>query len=212
MPELLNTIIIVLEKARKMKLISNNPSDDCCLQKPKQYIPQIYSAKELNDFMKKIIGNEIEIPVIIASYYGFRREEVIGLKWNRIDFDNNTITIAHVVTATTINHKKVIDKKDIPKNSTSYRTLPLINAVKEYLQKVKEKQEKNKNLFKNSYKNNEGYVCVNEEGNLINPDTLTKKFAKFLKDNELRKIRFHDLRHSIGSLLISKASTRQVQE
>lgn len=46
----------------------------------------------------------------------------------------------------------------------------------------------------------------------MKPDRLTKRFSKFLKDNNLKKIRVHDLRHSIGSLLIKEASTREVQE
>ena len=201
-----------LEKARKMKLIKNNPADECSLEKTRQYIPQIYNSNELKSFLEKIKGIDIEIPVILAAYYGLRREEVLGIKKNRIDFENNTITIAHVVTTTTINHKHIINKVDIAKNNSSYRTLPLIPIIKQFLIEVLEKQEKNKNFFGNAYKNSENYICVNSEGELIKPDTLTRKFSKFLKDNNLRKIRFHDLRHSVGSILIKQVSTREVQE
>jgi len=201
-----------LEKARKMKLIKNNPADECSLEKTRQYIPQIYNSNELKSFLEKIKGIDIEIPVILAAYYGLRREEVLDIKKNRIDFENNTITIAHVVTTTTINHKHIINKVDIAKNNSSYRTLPLIPIIKQFLIEVLEKQEKNKNFFGNAYKNSENYICVNSEGELIKPDTLTRKFSKFLKDNNLRKIRFHDLRHSVGSILIKQVSTREVQE
>ena len=149
---------------------------------------------------------------MIIAYYGIRREEAIGLKLNRINWDTNEITIAHVVTTTTINGKRVINKSDIPKNSSSYRTLPLVPAMREFLLDVKGQIDANKKFFGNTYKNNEGYICVDSEGKLINPDTLTKKFTKFLKDNGLRKIRLHDLRHSIGTLLIKQVSTREVQQ
>lgn len=201
-----------LEKAKKMKLIKDNPADECSLEKPRQYIPQIYNSNELKSFLEKIKGDEIELPVILSSYYGLRREEVLGIKKNRIDFENNTITIAHTVTTTTINHKHIINKVDIAKNNSSYRTLPLIPIIKQFLIEVLEKQEKNKKIFGNSYKNTENYICVNDEGELIKPNTLTRKFSKFLKDNNLRKIRFHDLRHSVGSILIKQVSTREVQE
>ncbi len=207
-----NNIHEALDKARKTKLIVNNPADDCQLQRPKQYIPQIYNSSELKAFLEKIADTDIEIPVMIASFYGLRREEVLGLKWNRVDFENNTITIAHVVTVTTINKKRVVVKKDIPKNNPSYRTFPLMPIIRDYLAELKVKQEENKKIFKNSYKNDENYVCVNIEGKLIEPDFLTRKFPKFLKENNFRKIRFHDLRHSVGSMLISKTSLRQVQE
>lgn len=201
-----------LEKAKKTGLIPINPADNCDLEKPKQFIPKIYSAKELYNFFNKLDQLIIQSAVLIASYYGFRRSEVLGLKWDRVDFDTNTITIAHTIVSTTYDHKRIVVKKDIPKNSSSYRTLPLISAIKDYLLQLKEVQEKNKKVFKNCYKNTENYICVDIEGKLISPDRLTKTFKKFLEDNDLRIIRFQDLRHSVGSLLIKHASLREVQE
>lgn len=200
-----------LEKAKKLKVIPINPADECIIEKPKQYIPQVYNQSELKVFLDKIKGIDIEVPTMITAWYGFRREETMGLKWDRIDFDNDTITIAHTVSVTTINHKRVIVKKDIPKNKSSYRTLPLIPEIKKFLLKVKRHQDQQKMLFGNSYKNDENYICVDDEGKLISPDIVSKHFKSFLEDNKLRIIRFHDLRHSIGSLLIKKSSTREVQ-
>lgn len=133
-----------LEKARKLKIIQSNPADECSLEKPKQYIPQIYNLSELKIFLEKIKGIDIEVPIMITTWYGFRREEVMGIKWDRIDFENETITIAHTVAVTTINHKRVIVKKDIPKNKSSYRTMPLIPEVKKFLLEVKKHQEQQK--------------------------------------------------------------------
>ena len=42
-----------LEKAKKMKLIDTNPADECSLEKPRQYIPQIYNSNELKSFLEK---------------------------------------------------------------------------------------------------------------------------------------------------------------
>lgn len=208
-----NNIHGALEKAKKTKLISINISDDCILQRPTQYIPDVYSSKELGVFLEKIKDSDIEIPSMLIAFYGLRRSEAIGLKWHRVDFENNKITIAHTVTTTSINGKRIIEKKDIAKNRSSYRTFPLIPIVKEFLLRVLAKQEEDKRIFKNSYKNEENYVCVNMEGNLINPDSLTKIFPKFLEDNGLRKIRIHDLRHSIGSLLVNNGrNLQEIQE
>lgn len=206
-----NNIHQALEKARKIEIIPYNPSDNCQLEKPKEYIPVIYNEEELNVFLKKIKGSDIEVPITLIAVYGLRREEVIGLKWSQIDWENNLLTISHVVTQTTIKHKRIMSKSNTAKNLSSYRSLPL-DPVKNFLLKVKEQQEINKKRFGNAYKNTENYICVNEEGELMKPDRLTKRFSKFLKDNNLKKIRVHDLRHSIGSLLIKEASTREVQE
>ena len=72
----------------------------------------------------------------------------------------------------------------------------------------------NKIIFKNSYitKTNE-YVCVKEDGSIIKPDHFTKRFAKIMKASGLRKIRLHDLRHSVGSLLAqNNVNVRQIQD
>lgn len=202
-----------LEKARKTKLIDTNPADDCELEKPAQFIPTVYSAKEMTNFLEKLKGTTLETPVLITSFLGLRRSETLGIKWNRINFEENTITIAHTVTITTISKKRLVIKKDITKNDSSYRTLPMPPILKEYLQILREKQKEDKKFFGNSYQNKDNYVCVNMEGKLILPDTFTKGFAKFLKDNNLKKIRVHDLRHTVGSLLINNGSTlREVQE
>ena len=208
-----SNIHTALEKARINQLITHNPSDDCKLAETQQYIPTIYSKKELEEFLKKIRGCKLEIPIFITALLGVRRSEALGLKWNRVDFEEGTITIAHTITQSTVNHQRVVVKKELGKNKSSYRTLPMPLILKEFLKEIQEKQKENKKIFGNSYKNTENYVCVDMEGNLIKPDSLTKEFSKFLKENNLPKIRVHDLRHTIGSLLIQNGSSlREIQE
>lgn len=203
----------VLERAQKTKLILENPNADCEIEKPKQFIPNVYSKRELANFINKIKNTNISVPIMLIGFYGLRRSEAIGLKWERVNFEDNQITIAHTVVCTTLNHKQVIDKKDIPKNKTSYRTFPMEPIVKELLQQAYKEQEENKRLFGNTYLNTENYVSVNMDGSLILPNILSKRFNKFLADNNLRKIRIHDLRHSVASILLNNgANLRQVQE
>ena len=203
----------VLEKAKKTKIIVINPNNDCQIEKPKQFIPKVYSKKELTNFLEKIKNTDIAVPIMLIGFYGLRRSEALGVKWERVNFEDNQLTIAHTVTQTTINHKSIIDKKDIPKNNPSYRTFPIEAILKDFLQQSYDNQQANRKLFGNSYLNEENYVSVNMEGSLILPNTLTKKFKNFLKDNNLREIRLHDLRHSVASILLNNgANLREVQE
>lgn len=203
----------ILEKARKTKLIVVNPNIDCQVDKPEQYIPSVYSKKELVEFLNKIKNTDIAVPIMLIGVYGLRRSEAIGVKWERINFEDSQLTIAHTVVQTTINKKRIIDKKDIPKNNSSYRTFPLKDFLKNFLKETYKKQEENKKIFGNSYLNKENYVCVKMDGSLILPDTLSKKFKKFLKDNNLREIRLHDLRHSVATILLNNgANLREVQD
>ena len=56
-------------------------------------------------------------------------------------------------------------------------------------------------------------ICVDEMGTLISPHYLTASFPKLLEKNNLRHIRFHDLRHSCASLLLANGvPMKQIQE
>ena len=91
------------------------------------------------------------------------------------------------------------------KTKSSYRTLPLIPQVEEALLKEKKRQEEMRKAFKGAYnKKHTEYVCVDSLGNLIRPDYVSDHFRILLRLNNLKRIRFHDLRHSCASLLLAQ--------
>ena len=100
------------------------------------------------------------------------------------------------MTSTRIDGKKILVEADRAKTKSSLRTLPLVDPIAERLKAVKEQQEYNQKICGNCY-NQEylGYVFVDAMGNLIQPDSVTTGFPQLLKENGLRRIRFHDLRH-----------------
>ena len=70
---------------------------------------------------------------------------------------------------------------------------------------AKEKQQSFKKAFGNSYsKKYLNYVFVKPDGNIVRPDYVTQHFSILLDKNNMRHIRFHDLRHSCASLLLAK--------
>ena len=130
------------------------------------------------------------------------------MKWSAIDFAGENIFINHTVTQITQNHSKKLVIKDKTKTRSSTRELPLQEVVKSYLLDLKEKQKQNRIICGNSYNEKYlDYICVDEAGNLLNPDYISHAFTKLLKKNKLRLIRFHDLRHSCASQLLSKGSS-----
>ena len=112
----------------------------------KKYIGDFYSGEEISELFKIAKGSPIELEVLLGAFYGLRRSEIVGLKWNAIDFTNNTITVKHTVTSCTIDGKKVIEAKDRAKSKASLRTLPLVPAFREKLLEVKKQQEEYKRL------------------------------------------------------------------
>ena len=156
----------------------------------------------------------MELVVQVAAYYGFRRSEVLGLKWDAVDFNANTITIQHKVTNSYGNGKEEIIKSNTLKTTSSRRTLPLIPKIKEMLLKEKEKQREAKKTLRKGYSNEgDGYIFRDGLGNLITPNYVTSHFRYVIKKKGLRKLRFHDLRHSCASLMLANdVQMKQIQE
>ena len=194
-----------LDNAMKLDIIPSNPADKIERPKKEQFIGNCYNLEELQILFEKCKGDPLEIVILLASFYGLRRSEVLGLKWSAFDFINNTITIKHKVVETIVDDKRTLLLKDKTKNSSSYRSLPLIPEIKENLLLHKKKKENNKKHCGDSYnKEYKDYICVDNTGKIFRPEYITDHFSLLLKKQKLRHIRFHDLRHSCASLLLAK--------
>ena len=194
-----------LDIAMKLEIIPNNPADRIERPKKSQFIGDFYSIDELEKLFSACRNDPIKIVVLIASFYGLRRSEVLGLKWSSIDFEKNIITIKHKVIQRNAKKNRSMVLKDKTKNKASYRSLPLLPTIATALKKHKNQINKNKLICGNTYhKEFEDYICVDFKGKLFRPEYITDHFQIILKNNGLRHIRFHDLRHSCASLLLSK--------
>lgn len=194
-----------LDYAFKMDVIPNNPADKVQRPKKEQYIGSFYNENELNELFEKSKDDPMNLMILVTSYYGLRRSEVLGLKWDAFDFENNTITIKHTVVIAKLDGKRQIVAKDRTKNKSSYRTLPLVKEISEKLLETKKKQQAFKEAFGKTYINEfEDYVFVNLQGKLVRPDYVSEHFKILLNNKGLKHIRFHDLRHSCASLLLAK--------
>lgn len=204
-----------LQYAVKTNLVKENVADLVDKPKRERYHASFYTIDELNKLFTVIKETQIETPVLFAAYYGLRRSEILGLKWESIDFDNKTISICNkIIRGKDDNGKLSAISQDKMKSETSRRILPLCDTISEYLTKLLEKQQENVRIMGNCYNHKyDGFICVNAKGDIINPDYVTDAFSKLLKKNGLRHIRFHDLRHSCASLLVSMGySMKDVQE
>lgn len=174
----------------------------------------IYNEKELDELFEVVKGKRIEFAVILGAFYGLRRSEVVGIKWDAIDFERKTFTIKHTVTQVTLDGKMTMIEKDRTKTKSSHRILPLVKPFEELLVRMKEEQAINRIVCGAAYCNDYSeYIYVNELGDLVKPNFITQNFAITLANSGLKKIRFHDLRHSCASLLYSHGvSLKEIQE
>ena len=203
-----------LKYAVKIKTIQSNPAVNVERPRKEKFIGSFYDKKEINTLFDIIQGHPLEVAIKLAAFYGLRREEIIGLKWTAIDFENNTLTIQHTVTECNLDGKHIEVASDTAKTDSSLRTMPLVTNFREMLLAKKEKQEHYRKLCGRSYcKEYLDYIFVNEMGERWKPRYLSDGFKRILEQNGLRRIRFHDLRHTCASLLLAnKVPMKKIQE
>lgn len=203
-----------LKYAMKTDMVPQNVAMKVDRPRKEQYQPTFLDADEMQELFKVVKGTRLELPVLVAAFYGLRRGEVLGLKWDAIDFQRGTLTIKRTVTEVRLDGKTEIMEQESAKTKSSLRTLPLVGSFKDYFMEVKQAQEVNKSVCGNCYNYDyDGYVFVDELGERMKPDYLTNYFPTYIQRHGIRKMRFHDLRHSCASLLLANGvPLKQIQE
>ena len=203
-----------LKYAVKTDMLVQNVADKVDRPKKNSFQPVFLSAEEMQKMFEALRGTKLELPVLVAAFYGFRRGEVLGLKWDAIDFERGTISVIRTVTTITVDGKQTEIEQQSAKAKSSLRTLPLIGSFREYFLQVKEAQELDKQICGNCYNHEyDGFVFVDELGERMRANYLTSAFPKFLESHGLRRMRFHDLRHSCASLLLANGvPLKHIQE
>ena len=193
----LRNISKCLDSAVRQNLIAFNPVKRIDMPKKIKYTgAKYYNEKQIEQLLKCSKGDSIEIVILLTIFYGLRRSEILGLKWDAIDFENDTLIIRHTVTAFNGKAHKMGSTKNDSSNSVFH--LPIM--IRTELLNWRDKQLYYKELQPNDYID-ENYICTHITGNLMSPNYVSNHFRKLLKRNNMPLIRFHDLRHSSASYL-----------
>jgi len=189
----------IFELAVKWKMLEVNPNK--AIEKPKiiKKESKFYDQQDVNKLLKVLENESLShrVPIILCLDSGMRREELNGLLWEDIDFKTNTININKVRIA--VGNKVVVEE---PKTTNSKRKIVVSQYAINLLKELKKEQISNFKTLGIKFKES-NYVFVNENGIEYYPDTLSKIFKKIIKKYELKKITFHELRHTSATLLIS---------
>lgn len=203
-----------LQYAFQIGMIKSNPADR--IEKPQkvEFKADYYKSYELQPLFKACKGDPLEIPIILAAFYGMRRSEVLGVKWSSIDLEKKTIRVEHVVTDIYLNGHTIHIEKDKTKSKSSTRTLPLVKPFEEALIRRKAEIEYNMSICGSSYcMEYSDYLNVDKMGNRMKPGYVSQHFKLILQKNGLRQIRYHDLRHSCATLLYDNGvDMKSIQE
>lgn len=199
-----------LEKAMNEGIIPFNPCDRVRMPRKNrqdQFKGQAYTAEQANKLLEVIHGEVLEPVIMLGLLFGMRRSEALGLRWSDINFKNQTIVISNTMTQM---RTLLIDEHT--KSFTSHRMLSVMDDVIGYFKRLKAQQEANKREYGDKYHDSD-FVCVWPDGRIILPGYVSHNFKKLLAKYDLPEIRFHDLRHTAGSLLLAQGvNIKQIQE
>ena len=197
------TLHKALNDACKNLLISRNVVSLVTSPKTEKYKHSFYGRDEIIKLLDIVKNSDMEMPVALAVILGLRRGEVLGLTWDKVIFKNNSILIDRQYVVSSKGHAFKRPKDD------SIRSLALPDLLKDILIRHKRIQKRCKLMVGENYKDN-NLVCCKADGEPYSPNTLSHKFANTLKDNALPHIRFHDLRHSAASLMLTSGVNMKV--
>jgi len=129
---------------------------------------------------------------LTAALSGLRRGELLALRWNDVDFEQSSIRVFEGYSANTTGKPK----------SRKSRTVPMVDKVAHTLREL---HERGHHTAKTQL------VFVSRDGTNVDGSALRRRYHATLDAAGLRRLRFHDLRHTFGSLAINVASIVQVQ-
>lgn len=189
-------IHMALQQAVKEQLVQRNVAELVSKPKQKRYEITPLTIEQLKIFLNFAVGHRFYVPFMLECFTGLRRGELLGLKWQDLDLVKKTVTVKHSLIRT---RQGLIFSE--PKTAKSRRTIPIPEEIITTLKSHKAKQNEDKLLAGKAYDNKDLVFC-NSLGNPIDPRNFTEQFEGLLKQANLPRVRFHDMRHSHATMLL----------
>ncbi|WBL16339.1 site-specific integrase [Sutcliffiella sp. NC1] len=194
----INIIKSSLEHAIDTELLSKNVAKKATLPKEKKKEMEVWSKQEVQTFLKVAKGDRLYALFYLALTTGMRQGELLGLRWKDIDLDNQLLRVNQVLAH---NGKDIISEA---KTEKSNRTVELGESTISVLKAHRKQLLQEKLLQGKGYQDNDLVFCTPLGTPLNSSNIRSRNFNGLIKQAGLKKIRFHDLRHTCATLLLSE--------
>ena len=188
------TLHKALEQAKSLGYIRSNPMEAIVIPRVEKVQVKTLADDDLAEFLRVIHGEPDEIIYYVTVFTGLRQGEVLGLTWDCVDFENNTLLInkQHSMDRRTKEYKF-----SSPKNGQS-RILTVADEVMDALREQRKRQEEWMKAAGSLWSNPEQMVFTNEFGHFVSNKTLYNRFKRLMRANGFDELRFHSLRHTFA--------------
>ena len=196
-----------LDQAVKAGELKSNPADNCVL--PRLVKPEItpMEPEEVTRFLQNLEGEPYKNLFLTAFFTGMRQGELLGLSWDEVDISNGIVEIRQQL--------QCIDGKyflQTPKHDKCRMIAP-VQIVLDALKEERDRQQKNRDLSGNAWKNQWNLVFTDEFGKYLVRRTVDKHYKAILEKSGIADHRFHDMRHTFAvSMLDAGEDLKSLQE
>lgn len=173
----------------------------------KTQVQEPWSSEELTNALIAVHHTKFDLLTHLGALHGLRRGEILGLKWSDIDESNGTITIRRTLkefrTYSDAGFSRSILGTDDPKTRASARRLAFSNVIGHALLRHRELVEQMKISAGKAWRNSD-WLIPDSTGGPWNPNNALRQYKTFCRNNGVRVIRIHDLRHTSAAMGLAK--------
>ncbi|ABD09508.1 phage integrase [Frankia casuarinae] len=187
----------VLGAAVREELVGRNVAKLAKVSGPTYKVHRGLSADQASHLLKAAAHDRLYALYVLALYLGLRRGEILGLRWEDIDFEDETLAVRHSLQRVG-GHLRVV----APKTRTSERTLPLLPLIAKVLREHQARQDAERETADVNWRET-GFVFTTAIGTPIEPDNLRRSWLPLCGVLGLEGVRFHDIRHTCVTLLLN---------
>jgi integrase len=185
----------IFKRAQRHHDLQRNPTEDVPKLRESYDAARFdfFSPDEIRRLADHAANEQDAIAYLVAAFTGICRGELVGLLWEDVDFANHSIRVWEQIDRR--------GRRQLTKSRKS-RTVPMIEQAAEALQLLTDRGHRT---------GPKDPVFLGEQGGTMDGSALRRRYLKDRDAAGLRELRFHDLRHTFGSLAINFASIVQVQ-
>lgn len=161
-----------------------------------------WTARELATFLSGMVGHRHHRTWWLAAHTGIRRSELVGLRWRDIDLEHRRLSITRTIVA--VNGRM---QPSNGKTANAARTIDLDDRTLDVLARWRDDHAE-----QFSGHDPERGLVVRDDGQLINPQTISQGFDRAVTRTDLPRLPLHGLRHTHASLLLKAVPLKVVSE